>query len=67
MPVTLNGTYRVFEQNGYVKPGAAVDCYIHPAIETKGLPRAEANNLAEKVEEIIKTKLAELRTAENKK
>jgi hypothetical protein len=33
---------------------------VHPAIETKGLSKAEANALPEKVEEIIRTKLEEL-------
>ena len=65
VPVTLNGTYHVFEEKGYVQPGASVTFYIHPVIETKELSKAEANNLAEKVEEIVKTKLVELQ-AESK-
>lgn len=64
VPVTLNGTYHVYEDLGYVHPGATVDFCIHPAIETKGLSKPEANNLAEKVEEIIKSKLAESQTKE---
>lgn len=60
VPVTVNGTYRVYEEKGYPAPGAAVDFHIHPAVETKGLTKAEAGGLSEKVEEIIKTKLEEL-------
>lgn len=60
VPVTLNGTYHVFEEKGHVQSGAKVDFFIHPAIETKELSKQEANNLAEKVEEIVKTKLEEL-------
>ncbi|QOX64861.1 1-acyl-sn-glycerol-3-phosphate acyltransferase [Anoxybacterium hadale] len=60
VPVTLNGTYHVFEEKGHVQSGAKVDFFIHPAIETKELSKQEANNLAEKVEEIIKAKLEEL-------
>lgn len=60
VPVTLNGTYHVFEEKGHVQSGAKVDFFIHPAIETKELSKQEANNLAEKVEEIIKTKLEEI-------
>lgn len=60
VPITLNGTYHVFEQMGHVKSGAKVNFYIHPAIETKDLAKSEANNLAERVEEIIKTKLDEM-------
>jgi 1-acyl-sn-glycerol-3-phosphate acyltransferase len=62
VPVTLNGTYQVYEDIGYVHPGAMVDFHIHPAIETKELSKAEANNLAERVEEIIKTKLGEIQS-----
>lgn len=60
VPVTLNGTYHVFEEKGHVQSGAVIDFHIHPAIETKELPKSEANNLAEKVEEIIRTKLEEM-------
>jgi len=60
VPVTSNGTYYVYEEKGYVQPGAVVDFHIHPPIETKGLSKAEQNGLAEKVEETIRTKLAEL-------
>ena len=63
VPVTLSGTYHVFEEKGHVQSGAKVEFYIHPAIETKELSKLEANNLAEKVEEIIQTKLAELQAA----
>lgn len=59
VPVTINGTYHMYEEKGYTQP-AAVDFYIHPAIETKGLSKADANNLAEKVEEIIRAKLEEM-------
>lgn len=64
VPITLNGTYHVFEEKGYTQP-ATVEFFIHPAIETKDLPKAEANNLGEKVEKIIKDKLIELNTANN--
>lgn len=60
VPVTLNGTYHVFEEKGHVQSGAKVDFFIHPAIETKDLSKQEAGNLAEKVEEIVRTKLEEL-------
>lgn len=60
VPVTLDGTYRVFEKKGYVEPGAFVEFHVHPAIETKGLSKAEQNGLAEKVETVIRTKLEEI-------
>ncbi len=62
VPVTLDGTYNVFEKKGYVEPGAAVDFHIHPAIETKGLSKAEQNGLAERVEAIVRTQLEEIQS-----
>ena len=64
VPVTVNGTYQVFEEKGHVRNGAKVDFFIHPVIETKELSKQEASNLAEKVEEIIKEKLTELQSKE---
>jgi len=66
VPVTLNGTYRVYEEKGYPAPGTSVDFHIHPAIGTKGLSKAEANGLSEKVETIILTKLQEFQENEKK-
>jgi 1-acyl-sn-glycerol-3-phosphate acyltransferase len=59
VPVTLNGTYHLYEEMGYPKAGATVQFHVHPAIETKGLSKAEANALPDKVEEIIRAKLRE--------
>lgn len=64
VPVTLNGTYHVYEKKGYVQPGAVVDFHIHPAIETKDLSKAEQNSLAEKVEATIRIKLEEMQAKE---
>lgn len=64
VPVTLNGTYRVYELKGYPDPGATIDFHIHPAIETKGLSKAEASGLSEKIEGIIKAKLEEFQAKE---
>ena len=60
VPVTLNGTYRVYETKGYPVPGAVVDFHVHPPIETQGLSKPEANALPDKVEEIILKKLEEM-------
>ena len=54
IPVTINGTYHIFEESGYVKRGVHVDLTIHPPLETKGLDKAEANDFAAKVEKIIR-------------
>lgn len=67
VPVTLNGSYHLYEEKGYPAAGATVLFYVHPAIETKGMSKAEANALPEKVEAIILTKLEEMLAEENKK
>ncbi len=56
VPITLNGTYQGFEEKGYVSP-ARVDFIIHPAIETKDMPRKEASDLAGRVEDIVRKEL----------
>lgn len=57
IPVSINGTYHIFEESGYIKNGVHVDLAIHQAIETKGMDRHAANNLAAEVEKIVKTGL----------
>ncbi len=56
VPITIDGTYHVFEEKGIISP-AKVRFMVHPVIETKNLERKEANNLAETVEEIVRSKL----------
>jgi 1-acyl-sn-glycerol-3-phosphate acyltransferase len=58
VPVTLKGTYRLFEEKGYPVPGR-VRFHVHPAIETAGLSKVEQNELNERVESIIRGKLTE--------
>lgn len=52
VPVSLNGTYKMFEEEGYLKP-AQIDIIVHEPIQTKGLSRKEEKELAEKVEKIV--------------
>lgn len=52
VPVSLNGSYKMFEEEGYLK-GAKIDIMIHEPIETKGLTRQEEKELPDKVEKII--------------
>lgn len=59
VPVSLTGTWRVFEEKGYIQKGTTVRFYVHPPIETKGLSKKEGNELAEKVETIVRQKLEE--------
>ncbi len=59
VPVSINGTYNVFERYGRVRP-ARVDILIHPPIETKGLSRSDEEELSDRVYDIIKNGVAEL-------
>lgn len=52
IPVSLDGSYKFFEETGKITP-AEVNIIVHPPIETKGLDRKEEKALTEKVEAII--------------
>lgn len=53
IPVSINGTYLMFEAEGRAK-GARIDVIVHPPIETAGLSRAEEKDLSDKVETIVR-------------
>lgn len=58
IPITINGSYKVFEEKGVIRP-ANVKITIHPAVPTAGLDREETNRLPEKVEAIVRSALEE--------
>ncbi|MDD4582674.1 MAG: lysophospholipid acyltransferase family protein [Eubacteriales bacterium] len=64
VPITLNGTYKAFEEKGYVCP-TEVDFKIHPSISTKNLSKKESGELAEHVEAIIREGLTEFIPVQN--
>ena len=58
VPITINGSYKLMEQNGNrIKP-AKVEIYIHPIVETDHLTKEEIDALPNKVKTIIASKLA---------
>ena len=57
VPITIDGTYRMFEDNGCITTGQSASVNIHPPIETAGLSRKEQAELHTKVEEIIRSAL----------
>ena len=59
MPISLNGSYKMFEEEGYLK-GARIDIIVHEPIETKGLSREEEKELNDRVEKIIVDGVKEL-------
>jgi len=59
LPLTIDGTNKILENNhGWVKP-AEIHLTYHPIIETKGLSREEQNELPQKVQAIIRSSLKE--------
>lgn len=56
IPVTIDGTYRLYEETGVIRPGH-VDVIIHPAMETKDLNRSDEADFAAKIEETVTSPL----------
>lgn len=58
IPVTMNGSYKIMENNkkSLIKP-AKVELYIHPLIDTSNLSKEEFDLLPGKVYDIISQKL----------
>jgi hypothetical protein len=57
--VTHRGCFKIFEENGVIKPGVRVRFHVHPPIETAGMSKQEASALTETAEAAIRAKLAE--------
>ncbi|MDR1068267.1 MAG: 1-acyl-sn-glycerol-3-phosphate acyltransferase [Clostridiales Family XIII bacterium] len=64
VPVTIRGSWHLFEEQGYVRPHA-VDFYVHPPIETANLTKEEAAELSDRVEGIVRGKLDEWNSHED--
>lgn len=54
IPVTINGSYHMFEDRDVITNGAVIDVIVHPAIETAGISRAEEKELPKRVEDIVR-------------
>lgn len=52
IPVSIEGTYKLYETQGYIKPGN-VKIMIHPPVNTAGLTKEEENALSDKIRNII--------------
>lgn len=59
VPVTIDGSYHMFEDRSIITSGAEVNMIIHPPIETADLDRKEASELHTRVENIIREGLNE--------
>jgi 1-acyl-sn-glycerol-3-phosphate acyltransferase len=56
IPVTISGSYKAFEQKGYIS-STKISINFHPPIETKNMGRAEAKNVHEVAEKIVRSGL----------
>ncbi|MCQ4637472.1 1-acyl-sn-glycerol-3-phosphate acyltransferase [Anaerovorax odorimutans] len=59
IPVSLSGSYKMYEETGILK-GTRIDVMIHPPVETKGLSRKEEKEMCLAVEKTVKDGIAEL-------
>lgn len=57
VPVTIDGTYKMFEENERMTPGQTATVIIHPPIETSNLTKEEQKALPDKVADIIRSAL----------
>ncbi|MBN1894947.1 1-acyl-sn-glycerol-3-phosphate acyltransferase [bacterium] len=56
VPLTLNGTYRIFEESHRIRP-SAVTLHIHPAVQTDLLGEEQLASLPETLQKIIASAL----------
>jgi 1-acyl-sn-glycerol-3-phosphate acyltransferase len=61
VPLTISGSYKMFEGNNYFVQPAKIRLHIHPPIHVEKLSEAERKNLAKILQEKIGTKLEELK------
>lgn len=57
VPITIDGTYRMFEEHQRITKGQTAKVIIHPPIETEGMSRAEQAVIHARVEEIVRSAL----------
>jgi 1-acyl-sn-glycerol-3-phosphate acyltransferase len=58
VPVSLSGSWRLFEEKGYPQPWT-VRFYVHEPIATEGLSKEEIAGLNDRVESVIRAKVDE--------
>ncbi len=60
VPVTLNNTYRLFEETGLLTPGVTLDFIVHKPIETANVSKSDHLALIQSIEETIQKTLTTL-------
>lgn len=59
VPVTINGSYHLFEEKGYCVKGTHASVTIHPPVDTEGLNRKELAQATADIEETIRSAINE--------
>ena len=54
VPVTINGSYKMFEEHGKLTKNVTIEMIIHSPIDTAELDRKHQQDFGEKVEDIIR-------------
>jgi len=57
VPVTIKGSYKILEHNGFKIKPASVEVIISPPVQTCGISREEAKNLDKVVKALISANL----------
>ena len=60
VPVTISGTYKIYEEHEKITSGQHVVVKIHPAIETANLSKEELHELPDRVHKIIEDALPKI-------
>lgn len=58
VPITIDGSYKLMEGNGYKIKPADINLYIHKPIYTNNLSKEDEANLPKKVQDIVASKLS---------
>ncbi len=54
IPLTINGSYRMYEETGKIKKNTKIEVIVHEPIDTAKMDRKEMADLSDRLEEIIK-------------
>lgn len=65
VPLTVEGSYRAFEEHGTYKP-AHIDIIIHPAVHIENMDKKEQKEAFAQVEKTVRDGIAEIRSRQAK-
>lgn len=57
LPITLDGSYKIFEETGNFKPGQTISITVHKLVNLEGLSKSELREVEKQIPETIKSGL----------